>query len=103
MGLKEKSKQKNRTRYSVEFRKEAARLVIEENQDINEVAVKLGVDLVNLKRWVQDSYKCKYDKDYESLQSTLKKMKLLEEENKKLKMERDFLKKAAAYFAKPQE
>ena len=89
---------KKRRKYSDEFKIEAVKLVTEQGLSIAEASRDLGVNSVILGRW---------KKTYEQglLGDTVKhreadELKALRKENKRLRMERDILKKATAYFAR---
>lgn len=85
-------------RYTDEFKKEAVRLVIEEGRTRRSVEKSLGITPGVLKSWVfqaQDEKQIKY----EGLPAD-KALRLLQEENERLRRERDILKKAVAIFSK---
>jgi transposase len=86
---------KKRRGYSAEFKHEAVELLKRSNDGITAVAQELGVPLTTLKQW--------HDKTREEEkppETTDQEVRRLRRENQQLKMERDFLKKAAAFFAK---
>jgi len=87
----------NRQRYDEEFKKNAVRLSCASNKTIKEVAEDLGIVESILYRWRK-----RYTPNGDKTQFAT-----LEEENRSLRIEvaelhieRDMLKKAAAYFAK---
>ena len=87
---------KKYTHYTVEFKKSSAKLARESEQSIAQVARDLGVTANALYGWVSkyeplDKPTQELDKDAE--------LARLRKENARLKMERDILKKATAYFA----
>ena len=85
-------------KYTDEFKKEAVRLVIEEGRTRRSVERSLGITIGVLKDWVfkaQDEKKV----EYEGL-PVEKALRLLQEENERLRRERDILKKAVAIFSK---
>ncbi len=88
-------------KFSPEYRVEAVKMVIETSRPIAEVARDLGINEGTLGHWVM-----KYREDHPvSEELTIDeraRLKELERENRELRMERDFLKKAAAFFAKEQ-
>jgi transposase-like protein len=88
-------------KFSPEYRMEAVKMVIETSRPIAEVARDLGINEGTLGHWVT-----KYREDHPvSEELTIDeraRLKELERENRELRMERDFLKKAAAFFAKEQ-
>jgi len=88
-------KQQRRT-HSEEFKREAVKLVTEEGYTVAEAARNLGINASLLRKW-----KLKFESEDESLTED-ERMELarLRSENRRLKMERDILKKATAFFAK---
>lgn len=92
----------DRKSYSKEFKLGAVRMVTEEGRKAAEVARDLGVPANMLYLW-----KRKFAEDKQEAFPGKGKMKskddyirVLEHENKRLKDERDILKKAAIFFAK---
>lgn len=84
--------------HTKEFKSSAVKMVIEEQLDASEVASRLGLKVEDLKRWVRSEDTKKVSKDQESLKDLVLANKKLEDENRRLKMEREILKKAMAYF-----
>jgi transposase len=85
-----------RRRFDEEFKKNAVRLSYASNKPVAEVARDLDVSDAILYRWRQ-KYTSQGDKTrYATLEEEVKALKL---ENAELKIERDMLKKASAYFA----
>ena len=84
-----------RRRHSEEFKREAVRLVTEQGYSVAEASRNLGVNPNLLRTWKE-----KLEAEEESLTED-ERMELgrLRAENKRLRMERDILKKAAAFFA----
>ena len=88
-----------RTVYSEEFRKAAVEQVIGQRHTVNSVAQRLGVGYDTLRKWVEMT---KFNADKSLIPTDLppeQRVRELEKENARLRMERDILKKAAAYFA----
>jgi len=87
----------NRRKYDGEFKKNAVKLSYASPRTVKEVADDLGVSESMLYRWRQ-----RYTSSGEKTQTATleEELKALRLENAELKMERDMLKKAAAYFAK---
>ena len=86
--------------YSVEFRQAAVEQVIGERHTIRSVAERLGVGYDTIRKWVDAA---KFNADKSLIPADLpagQRVRELEKENARLRMERDILKKAAAYFAK---
>ena len=89
-----------RKKYDDEFKKNAVKLSYASPKSVKEVADDLGVGENLLYRWRQ-KYTMTGDKTrYATMEEELK---ALQRENAELKMERDMLKKATAYFASLQK
>ena len=90
----------HRKKYTLEFKKEASKLVLEQGYSRAEVARNLGVSVTNINRWVGASNTSMQPKKMDFvLNSDRVELEQLRKENKRLKMEREILKKAAAFFA----
>jgi transposase len=94
-----KAKQ-SKAQYTLEFKQEAIRLV-KSGQPLKQVATTLGMPHQTLDNWLRADNLGKLSGAGERV-VTPEQMELarLRAENTRLKMERDILKKAAAYFAK---
>ncbi len=92
--------QKKRRKYSKEFKDEAVKLITEQGYRVSEAARNLGIDSNMLGRWKRESEVDKVDHsnpvDLAAMESELQRLR---KENKRLQMEREILKKAAAFFA----
>ena len=89
-------------KYSPEFRKQAARMVVEDQRSIAEVAREYGLGETTLGGWVK-KYRKEHAEDEPPLELTERaRLHELERRNRELEMENAFLKKAAAYFAREQ-
>ena len=90
-------------RYTKEFREEAVKLVTEENISLPEAARRLSLAPSTLGNWVK-AYKAGKLGDIGKERKPLTEIEIelarVKKENAELKMERDILKKAAAYFAR---
>jgi len=96
------NQKRDRQNYTKEFKNDAVKLVIEQGYSCNEVGRRLGVNQTNISRWVRE-YRQKNDPptDGAASRSELEaEIKRLRKENQRLQMEREILKKAAAFFAK---
>ena len=91
-----------RKKYSKEFKLETINLVLQQGYTINEVAANLGIHVSMINRWIREYRQSQQNafKGNGSLSSEQQELRRLREENSKLKMERDILKKAAAFFAR---
>ena len=90
-------------RYSKEFREEALKLVVEEKLSIPEASRSLDIPGSTISNWVRASKAGKLGsigKNRRALSDTELELTRLKRELAQVKMERDILKKAAAYFAK---
>ena len=91
---------RNRRNYSVEFKENAVKSVIETSRPIAQVAKELGIIDQTLGNWVS-AYRRDHADDEPALSvSERERLRTAEAAVRELKMENDFLKKAAAYFAK---
>ena len=87
--------------YEPEFKKKIVHLHLEEGHTIQGLAAEYSVSKASISNWVHQFRKeCQINKeakaDYDSMKENLKLKKRLAE----LQKENDFLKKAAAFFAK---
>lgn len=87
-------------KFSPEFRAEAVKMVIESSRPIAQVAKELGVNDGTLGNWV-GQYRVEHAEDEPPL-TPAERIQLAEaqRELRELRMENEFLKKAAAYFAR---
>ena len=100
-------KKHNRPKYSLEFKQDADKLVLEKGYNQQQAADHLGISLSALGRWVRAERKPS------ATESVMKKPSLsltgqdelirLRKENEQLRMEREILKKAAVIDAKEAE
>lgn len=89
--------------YTAEFKHAAIELALRNEQPITEVAKNLGMSAKTLHNWLREQReKSGFDEDaqFSKKESVEDELKRLRKENARLKMERDILKKATAYFAK---
>lgn len=91
-----------RKHYDPEFKDSAARLVIVEGRSFKDVATSLGLDQSSLRHWVALAKASGVRPSDATLAATdpAKRIRDLEAQVRRLEMEREILKKAAAYFAK---
>ena len=93
-------KQKRRS-YTREFKEEAVKLLTEQGYRVSEAARNLGINSNLLGRWKREFEMSEGDySDPGSSVNMQAELKRLRKENKRLKMEREILKKAATFFAK---
>ena len=90
-------------RYTKEFREEAVKLVTEEKLSLPEAARRVSLPPSTIGNWVK-AYKAgrlgEVGKTYRPLTEVEMELSRVKKENSELKIERDILKKAAAYFAR---
>ena len=86
-----------RKKYSQEFREEAVKLVTEQGYRVSEAARNLGIHPGVLGRWKREFEGDAEGGGEKAMQAELNRLR---KENKRLKQEREILKKAAAFFAK---
>ena len=92
---------RQRKEFTDEFKNDAIRLVNEQGYSCNEVARRLGIHHSNVTRWVREYRKQSEppSKGPGSMDELASENRRLKKENKRLWMEREILKKAAAFFA----
>lgn len=88
--------------YPEEFREEAVRIYHDSGRSLSAVSSDLGISLETLRKWVNQR---QIDAGTRPGLTTEERAELarLRRENKTLRMERDLLKKAAAFFARESE
>ncbi len=92
------SLKKSHKSYPQEFKDEAVLMVTEQGYSVSEAAKSLGIGTSLLYKW-----KDKYDAQQQGIsleESEREELKRLRKENKTLRMEKEILKKASAFFAK---
>ena len=94
------SKKRQRRGFTNELKDDAVKLVLDQGYSCSEVARRLGVGHSNVSRWVR-AHRTHLENKTEpgSAQDVEAEVKRLRKENKRLLMEREILKKAAAFFA----
>jgi len=89
-----------RKTYSTEFRESAVKMVTEQHRPVAEAARNLGVQPGTLRVWMQGQRRQSGVADAVEEKALRRKVRELEGENQRLRLEREILKKAAAFFAK---
>ena len=92
----------HRRKFSPQFRAEAVAMVIETGKPIAAVARDLGIHDGTLGNWVNAWRREHPEPDKAPSPVDRARTKELEDENRRLRMENEFLKKAAAFFARTQ-
>jgi transposase len=90
------------SKYPLEFRREAAQLVLTSDRSMADIARELGVHHKTLGNWVSDERRRRARAaDSTSVNEAERdELRRLRKEVAELRMEREILRKAAAYFAK---
>jgi len=87
-----------RRQFTQEFKDSAVRLVTEQRYKVSEAARNLGIGVSVLRRWKAEAEAAQQDNGTTAdLKAELARLK---KENHRLQLEREILKKAAAFFAK---
>jgi transposase-like protein len=92
----------HRRKFSPQFKAEAVQMVIETGKPIAAVARDLGIHDGTLGNWVGAWRREHPEPDQAVSPVERARVTELEEENRRLRMENEFLKKAAAFFARTQ-
>ena len=100
MGAKEDRSKRARRQFTDEFKAGAVRLVLDEGKTVAQVARDLDLTPSALGGWVKQA-RANRDGGKSGLTSDERaELARLRKDNRELKLERDLLKKAAAFFAK---
>jgi transposase len=92
---------KARKEYTPEQKTEAVQLALSSKQSVSQLARTLGMAESRLNRWVHQHQVDRQPSVTGALTTAEREeLQRLRRENKQLQMERDFIKKAAAFFAK---
>jgi transposase len=91
-----------RRHFTQEYKDQAVSLVLDSGRTIAEVAKSIGVHEMTLGKWVKKARDAGRVPDAELGQDERAELERLRAENARLKMERDFAKKVATWFAKDQ-
>jgi len=93
------SMSKQRRSFTPEYKEQVARMVVEESRAIPSTAREIGVNEQTLRNWVND-YRASHAGDEPPLTiSERARLRELEKEVRELRLEKEFLGKAAAFFA----
>jgi transposase len=91
---------RTRGKYSPEFKEEAVRAIVKDSRPIVDVARELGLVEQTLRNWV-GAWRAEHAGEEPELSIPERaRLRELERETRELRLENEFLKKAAAYFAK---
>ena len=90
------AKRKTRRRFSDEFKSEAVKLVKQSNRSMADLAMELGINAKSIGEWVKRA-----EENGQSIDEDERaELRRLRKEVNELRMEREILKKATAFFAK---
>jgi transposase len=91
-----------RKQYSKEFKLDAISLVLDQGYNRAEAARSLGINANMLRRWIKEHQRDEGQafRGNGKLNPEQEEIRRLREENKRLKMEKEILKKATVFFAK---
>ena len=100
----EKDGKRKRRRFSAEYKAETVQLVRRSGKSIGQMALELGIGETALRRWVEQAEVEAGRGPEEALKrSEREELVELRRENRRLRLEREILKKATAFFAKESE
>ena len=91
-----------RRKFSLQFKAEAVQLVLETGRPIAEIARELQINEGTLGNWVNEWRRRNPEPEPELTPVERVRVREMEAEIRRLRMENEFLKKAAAFFAKTQ-
>jgi transposase len=94
-----------RKQFSKQFKNDAVKLVTEQGYNVSEAARNLGIHHSSLRRW-KKQFETSGNQAFPGkghMGPEKEELDRLRKENKKLRMEREILKKAAAFFANESE
>lgn len=95
------SEKKTRRQYSDEYKAEAVRLISNSGKPVSQIARELGVDTNVLHRWMREEREAgAAGKARGTVKAEQEELARLRRELTRVTQERDFLKRAAAFFAK---
>ena len=91
-----------RRHFTQEYQDQAVSLVRDSGRTIRDVAKSIGVHEITLGKWVNKAKDGGSGQDKDLSETERAELERLRKENATLRMERDFAKKVAAWFAKEQ-
>ena len=90
---------KQRRSFTPEYKEQVARMVVEESRAIPSTAREIGVHEQTLRNWVNDYRRNHAGEEPPLAISERARLRELEKEVRELRLEKEFLGKAAAFFA----
>lgn len=94
---------KTRPPFPPEFRSEAVKLMGDSDKPLSQLAHDLGVSQQTLRTWRRQAQRDAGQRDDGLTSDQAEELRRLRRENRTLQMEREVLKKAAAFFARESE
>jgi len=91
---------KKRRSFTPEYKDEAAKMVVELSRPVASVARELGLTEQTLRNWVNKYRETHADAEPPLTISERARLRELEKENRELRLEKEFMGKAAAFFAR---
>jgi transposase len=91
---------KNRRSFTPEYKDEAAKIVVELSRPIASVARELGLNEQTLRNWVNAYRTAHADEEPPLTLPERARLRELEKENRELRLEKECMGKAAAFFAR---
>lgn len=91
---------KNRRSFTPEYKDEAAKMVVELSRPVASVARELGLNEQTLRNWVNSYGEIHAGEEPPLTVSDRARLRELEKENRELRLEKEFMGKAAAFFAR---
>jgi transposase len=93
---------KQRKKFDTNFKLEVVRMIQEQGLSVQHVSQSMGIGLTAIRRWVTQ-YKAEQSGQHgigNPLTAEQQRVRQLEQENRRLRMDVDILKKASAFFAR---
>ena len=90
---------RRRRSFTPEYKEQVARMVVEESRAIPSTAREIGVNEQTLRNWVHDYRRNHVGEEPPLTVSERARLRELEKEVRELRLEKEFLGKAAAFFA----
>ncbi len=94
---------RTRPPYPEQFRREAVALVRSEGRSVRDVAESLGVSQQSLRAWLKQTQLDAGERSDDLSSDQREELRRLKAENRRLRQEREILKRAAAFFARETE
>ena len=96
-----KEQRQKRRKFSNEYKAETVRLIRNSGKSVGQMALELGIGETALRRWIARA-EVEAGRGFEGALTRSERTELVElrRENQRLRMEREILKKATAFFAK---